>query len=1054
MLRAFLPLAVFLLLIPSPASAERLPLRAYTTADGLAHNTVNRIVRDSRGFLWFATDDGLSRFDGYTFTNYSVEHGLPHRRVMDLLETRTGEFWVATFGGLVHFRPDGIAGERVAAAAAATGGKAPMFATILPPDDDPRARALIVVRESADGTIWCGTRKGLFRLDRADGRDELRGVAMGMPQEYPEQQYVRGLAEDEHRSLWVATPSGLYRRWSDGTTARYTAPDLLGYQPPNSYRGRDRDLNHLHDLMKDRRGRIWVSGRSLGFFRIAADGGRRPPAIVEHHGYPHPLASWIEQTLEASDGRFWATSAIGLLELPKRNDPATSQLIFYNRSHGLTNQETTALAEDASGNLWIGTWGAGAMKLTRGGFVTYGRQEGIASAADVFQDSSGGLYALVTAIKSDRDDYMTCFGRFDGRRFTWFTPGPPFWWGWVGERSIMQTRNGEFWLASAHGLARYAPLPAFDAIRTAKPLEIFDMTDGLPELQVYRMFEDSNADVWFSIISGTNGLFRWSRMTGSLRDMAAVEGFPRIRDELPRAFGEDHAGNVWIGLNNGVARYRNGRFTFFTTAAGVSLHAIVDIHADASRRLWLASSRAGLIRVDDPAGDAPVFRRYTTAEGLSGNSLEAITEDLHGRLYVATGRGIDQLDPATGAVKHFTTEDGLAPGITMAASRDRSGALWFGTQTGLSRFVPLPPAPSAAPAILITGVTVAGQPWPVSALGETAIALSDLRPGGQSLQIDFASLRFAAGERVRYQYRLEGSDADWGPPTYRRNVTLASFSPGTYRFLVRAVNTDGVSSPHPAVVVFTVPPPFWQRSWFLACLVLVAAAAALTLHRYRVARILELERVRTRIATDLHDDVGANLTRIAILSEVARQQPRGGAPELDAPLSSIAEIARESVATMSDIVWAITPERDTLRDMVRRMRSHAEEVFESRDIRVLLDLPDLANPARLGVDVRRDLYLIFKEAVNNAARHSRCSIVAIALRTTGSELHLEVTDDGIGFDPEGGAGGNGLGSMRRRAERLGGSLDMLSVAGSGTTVRLRMPMRESPIAAHPTPKGR
>jgi signal transduction histidine kinase len=209
-----------------------------------------------------------------------------------------------------------------------------------------------------------------------------------------------------------------------------------------------------------------------------------------------------------------------------------------------------------------------------------------------------------------------------------------------------------------------------------------------------------------------------------------------------------------------------------------------------------------------------------------------------------------------------------------------------------------------------------------------------------------------------------------------------------------------------------------------------------------------------RIATDLHDDVGANLTRIAILSEVARQQPRAEAPELDAPLSSIADIARESVATMSDIVWAITPERDTLPDLVRRMRDHAEEVFESRDIRLRLDLPDLAHPVKLGVDVRRDLYLVFKEAVNNAARHSGCSTVAIVLRTSGSGLSLEVTDDGVGFEVAAGTDGNGLGSMRTRAGRLGGSLDVRSAPGAGTTVCLRIPLRESAMAAIPTPMGR
>jgi signal transduction histidine kinase/ligand-binding sensor domain-containing protein len=1059
MRRVLLALAGVLLLLPSRVDGERLPIRAYTTADGLAHNRVNAIVRDSRGFLWFATNDGLSRFDGYTFTNYSVEQGLPHRQVMDLLETRRGELWVATFGGLVHFRPDGVPGDRIVGAHAA-GGVTPMFATIVPADDDPRARAILALLEARDGTIWCGTRKGVFRLERAGGRFDLRPVAIGLLAAYPEQQYVNDLVEDEHGALWFATFSGLYRRWSDATAARYAMAQLAGPR----YTNLDRSYDMLHSVTKDRRGRIWIAARGLGFFRLAADGSHQTPTIDELYAYPKERASWIEQVLETSDGRLWATSNLGLLEARQRGSVAP-QLIVYNRGNGLSHQELTALTEDVAGNLWIGTWSNGAMKVARNGFVTYGREDGIALSADVFDDATGAMYVLAGVIEKrtahegsrarDDESYPAHFGRFDGRRFQWFKPGPPFDWGWVGERSLIRTRNREHWLASGYGLFRYPPLATFEAIRTAKPLRIFDMKDGLPATQVYRLFEDSRRDVWFSVISATrNGLFRWARATDALRNMAAVAGFPPTEDELPRAFGEDADGNVWIGLNDGVARYRNDTFTLFTTANGMPLGRIVHIHTDKAGRLWLASAYSGLVRVDHTTAAAPAFARYTTAQGLSSNNLEVITDDRQGRLYLATARGVDQLDPGTGAVRPFTTDDGLAPGTVMSVARDRTGALWFATQTGVSRLVPPPVAAAPPPAILITGVSIGGRPWPVSAIGETSLALPDLPPAGHHLQIDFASLQFASGERLRYQYRLEGADEDWGSLTSRRSISFASFSPGTYRFVVRAASADGIVSAEPAVVSFTVLPPFWLRWWFVTVAALAVVAAALAFHRYRLARTLELEWVRTRIATDLHDDIGANLTRIAILSEVARQQSKDRDPGLGAPLAAIADIARDSVATMSDIVWAINPERDTLRDVVRRMRDHAEEMFESREVRVLLDLPDLTQPARLGVNLRRDLYLVFKEAINNAARHSKCSTIAITLRATASELSLEVIDDGRGFETRRSNEGNGLGTMSRRAERLGASLDVVSAAGSGTSVRLRMPIRESGTAAQPTSKGR
>jgi signal transduction histidine kinase len=255
---------------------------------------------------------------------------------------------------------------------------------------------------------------------------------------------------------------------------------------------------------------------------------------------------------------------------------------------------------------------------------------------------------------------------------------------------------------------------------------------------------------------------------------------------------------------------------------------------------------------------------------------------------------------------------------------------------------------------------------------------------------------------------------------------------------VRAINADGLASQIPARFAFLVAAPIWMRWWFWALIGLVVGLGGYALYRYRVARILFVANMRTRIATDLHDDIGANLTKIAILSEVARQQRGNGNEETDSPLSSIARISRDSVDSMSDIVWAINPQRDSLRDLVRRMRRHAEDIFTTRDIALEFRAPDADEHLKLGVDVRRDLFLIFKEAVNNVARHSRCSSVKIDFRADGSELLLQVSDNGEGFDPAIESEGQGLMSMRRRARTLNGTIEIVSRAGAGTTIRLRV----------------
>jgi signal transduction histidine kinase len=251
---------------------------------------------------------------------------------------------------------------------------------------------------------------------------------------------------------------------------------------------------------------------------------------------------------------------------------------------------------------------------------------------------------------------------------------------------------------------------------------------------------------------------------------------------------------------------------------------------------------------------------------------------------------------------------------------------------------------------------------------------------------------------------------------------------------VRAVNSDGALSTDAASVTFTVLRPLWLRWWLLTLEVSAFLALVYSLHRYRVARVLELAAIRTRIATDLHDDIGANLTRIAVLSEVARQTPG------DLYLASIAGIARESVSAMGDIVWAINPKRESVADLVRRMRQHAEEVFTLRDINLQFNADVAHDSSRLSIDVRREVLLTFKEAVNNAARHSLCSKVSIELRRDESCLLLSVADDGVGFDTSCESQGQGLASLRRRAERLKGTFAVQSRPGAGTTVTLRVPL--------------
>ncbi len=511
------------------------------------------------------------------------------------------------------------------------------------------------------------------------------------------------------------------------------------------------------------------------------------------------------------------------------------------------------------------------------------------------------------------------------------------------------------------------------------------------------------------------------------------------------SIAEDRSGHVWVGFyEGGIAHARAGRFEYFDARDGVPAGGITAIHADAAGRLWVGSSQGGLGRLDDPERERLRFTTYTPSNGLSSAIVSCIAEDSQGRIYVGAGPGIDRLDPESGRVRRFTMGDGLAGTEALTALRDADSHLWFGTTDGISRLTEQSDEEQSPPPVAISGVRVVGDPLDVSPLGELEITDLEFPHNRNRIEIDFLGLSFRTGEVLKYQYQLQDVERDWTTPATDRRVTFANLSPGSYRFQVRAIRADGLVSARPAVVSFTILPPFWQRWWFIALAGLAVGTIARGVYRARVARFVELERVRTRIAADLHDDIGATLSRMAILSEVVKREVAVQSENATRRLNEIADSARQLTASMSDIVWAVDPARDDLTSLIARVRQFAGEVLEARRIGWTFDVPDEPDGIELSPELRREVLLVFKEALNNAVRHAGCRTVQLSIRLVHRALVAEIRDDGSGVtepasDPAT-AGGRGLRNMRERAERLGGRLDLVSAPGEGTRVTMTLPM--------------
>ncbi|HEV7785991.1 MAG TPA: two-component regulator propeller domain-containing protein, partial [Thermoanaerobaculia bacterium] len=1021
------------LALSAAATAERLPIRVYTVDDGLAGDEINSILQDSRGFLWIGTDSGLSRFDGTRFFGYDPRQGLPSPHVTALLETASGGLLVGSTGGLARLDLKPTAASRI-------------FKPVPDAPKTPNAarRPVRISALLADGSsTWLADSTasgGLFRLHPAGDRVGLEEVKRDRGQSVAG---ATSLALDGAGGLWVGTPAGLLHRLAEG---RWIEVPVLPPRPSPGTEG----ISGIGALLLDTQHRLWIAtaealyvlkpgpADSGSLFERAA-AGRCSTSSWSLPETPGEVCRFDSRSgfagvrrsgsmLQTRDGKIWMTTNAGLSVFDGQ------RFRTYTRRHGLLPDELVGLAEDRDGNLWVGTRSHGLMRLAHNGFVTYGAAEDSAGpgVGEIFEDSESNLYVW------GGERLHSKLFVFDGEQLRDVTPEVIEHAGILGRgrhQIVMPDASGEIWLGGAQGIWRLPKVDEPAALKRA-PKVFWKAPAEMGEIS--RLFEDSHGRLWVSSLGNPqdrNKTFfsRWDRDTGRFTPVAVVE---RLGRGAPSTFAEDPYGNLWIGFSaGGLVRMRGETADLFLTGGGLPLGSINDLLVDSRQRLWVASANGGVIRMEDLNAPQPRTIVYTGSQGLSSDRVLCVTEDRRGLIYLGHGRGIDQLDPQTGRIRTLTAADGLPSRVVNVAFRAHDGSLWFGTPSGPSRYLPETPRIEAPPPIFLSAVRIGGVPLALPPLGLHDFAGLELPAERNQLEVRFIGISFAYGAGLRYQYEQEGNAAGWSEPRAERSVLLGNLAPGRYRFLFRAVTPDNVASPSLASLSFTLLPPYWQRWWFVLLVAAAAVAVGWTLHRAQVSRLLELERVRTRIAADLHDDLSSSLSRISILSELGRRRMTDPEAMEATILDQIGETARELIEATGDIVWAIDTRRGDLESLLARIRRFAGDLLEARGVSVLFAAPPRAAEIVLRPEMKRELYLVLKEALHNAGKHAQAQKVWIEVVTSGRELVAEVRDDGVGFAGDGCSGnghsGNGLRNLRERAARLGGTLAVDSAPGKG-----------------------
>lgn len=803
------------------ARAEQLPVKSYTPAEGLVHERVRSIRRDSHGFLWFATGDGLSRFDGYAFTNYNSAQGLQQPAVNDLIERRDGSYWLATNGGAILFNPFASTNEA-------------RF-TLYQIGDSSKDSAVQSFYETRDGRFWAETLQGLFLLDESSGQKEFRLVDLGI-----DAAGVNGMVEDAEGSLWIATTAGLIRRLPDGRNVRY------------EFAATESGGRATH-LLFDGENRLWVG--FIGGLLVL-----KPEPMAEIKSERHLISAAPQQSFadkekltlpETAGTESWYVSPddeAKIWDLRKLSDGSiwianrgTGLFAFengvfhkYTSAEGLTDNYVNAIEEDSAGNIWVATETSGAIRISRHGFTAFRESDGLKRKYvwGIFETNAGEIGAIISAkemlyLAGDRFVPLTLSVSPDSVVSNT-----------LGTESPFQDHTGEWWIAAHDGLYHFPKTDRLADLANAKADAVYTEKDGLPNLDFAAINEDSRGDVWIGTL-GNQVLTRWERATGKFYSYTETDGVPPMRE--PTGFAETANGDVWFSFGEGdVLRYRDGKFRLFTPNDGIPAGTIPTLFADSRGRLWIPSWRGGVLRVDNPAEDKLSSQLYTPSNGLSSINARCVTEDAQGRIYVGTVRGVDRLEVEAKRIKHYTVADGLSYSEIGTCLRDSKNTLWFATYRGLSKFVPEDAESTVPSPTLINGLHVAGVAVPVSELGTSAISDLQFEPTQNQLDIDFFSLSFATGENLRYQYRLEGASEDWSEPTVAHTVNFANLASGNYRFFVRAVDSTGKSG-DAATINFKILPPVYRRWWFLTLAALLTAATIFWLDRFRVKKTRQVE---------------------------------------------------------------------------------------------------------------------------------------------------------------------------------------------------------------------
>ncbi|MDB6028834.1 MAG: putative two-component system sensor kinase [Verrucomicrobiales bacterium] len=1003
---ASLILAFILHVIPSPAAVNTSLFESHVwdVNAGLPHNSVTAIAQTSDGFIWIGTLQGVVRFDGVKFTPLTFGGILSNAspQITALSAGPDGSLWIGTRNdGLIEYRS----------------GECKLHSTKTGLVSN-SIRHLLV---GTEGSLWIGTLNGLTRCKEGHFTHftQTNGLAADS---------VRGLYQDRKGTIWIIAGLGAIQlhQFKDGALAQMKIAESilrrnaaraiwvdeaehlwLGFTSGalmHSEKGPDKFLSKPDGLVddvvssfgEDHAGNLWIG--TYGGLSRWANG-----QFVREFNRAGAFFDQINVIFEDREKNIWLGTKTGVYRMTQ------TLAVTYAREHGLSHNNVMSISEVARGNFWIGTWGGGVNWMRDGDIdhFTQTRHNQIGLTSD---------FILGMAKENDRQ----------------------FWFGTDYQGGVFRTtmQNGK---------------PTFTH---------FGKKEGFTNSITRVAHSDGHCGVWF----GTEeGLVVYNN--GTFTNYGTKEG---LVGSVVRDIVQDKDGSHWIATTEGISHFKEGRFKNLTQADGLSDRDVRALYAEPIENvIWIGTAKGGLNRLKIMGDGSFKITSYTRRVGLWSDEIFDIVDDTRGFLWMSCLKGIfrvskselDDLD--SGKIKKLPDAppenrdrilniqcNGIAkPGAIRAVD----GRLFFATVKGVVVIDPnFHRTNTVVPPVIIEQLVADKRQFEVADASNAATShVIEIAPGRGELEFRFTTLSFQEPERVQFKFKLEGVDEDWREAGNRREASYNNIGPGTYRFRVMACNNDGLWNPNPAMVNVTLRPHFWQTSWFYSLSTIMAVGLVAGVARFATRRRMErklvlleqqhaLEKERTRIARDMHDEIGARLTQISLLGGLAKRHVNNPS-EVQKHIETIGQTARDVVSALDQIVWTMDPRKDTLENFATFLCRYASSFFQDSAIICEFDLPPDMPHCRLETDVRHNLVLAVKEALTNVLKHSGGDHVILQMRVETKRLEIIVSDNGRGFDihPSSetrltGRVGNGLGNIAQRLESIGGKYRIESAPGKGT----------------------